>query len=65
MTSDEYRACVRAFGLTPIKPAYAGSTIHQDKDGMPHSIPDPEGLSEDERRDFIEILKVRLGHTNH
>ncbi len=32
---------------------------------MPHSIPDPEDLSEDERRDFIEILKVRLGHTNH
>ena len=61
MTSDEYRACVRAFGLTPVKPSYEGSTLHVDRDGQHTLVPDPEALTEEERASMIELVKLRLG----
>lgn len=65
MTSDEYRACLKAFGLTPMKPSYDGATIYQGRDGLVHSIPDPEELTLSEREDFIRLLKIRMGITDH
>lgn len=65
MTIDEYKAQVRAMGLTPRRPSYIGATIHEDRDGQMHSIPDPEGLSEEERKDMIGLIRMRLfGPTN-
>lgn len=61
MTPDEYRACIKAFGLTPVKPSYEGSTLHVDRDGQHTLIPNPETLDEDERRSMIDLIKLRLG----
>lgn len=61
MTADEFRACVKALGLTPIKPSYNGATLHQDSEGEIHRVIDPDELSEEERRAFYELLKDRLG----
>jgi len=65
MTIDEYRSCIRALGLTPIKPSYSGATLHADRDGEIHRIIDPEELSPEERLDFYNLIKRRLGFTDH
>lgn len=57
MTTDEYRTRLRAMGLTPCRPSYEGATIHQDRDGGFRSIPDPEGLSPEERQDVIDLIE--------
>lgn len=60
MTCDEYRANLKALGLTPQRPSYAGATIHSDRDGLMYSIPDPEELHEEERTAFLEELGKRV-----
>lgn len=65
MTPDDYRACLKAIGLTPIKPTYDGSTLHRDRDGFISSIPDPETMNQQEREAFIRLLKNRMGITDH
>ena len=61
MTADDYRAALKALGLTPVKPAYDGATLHVDREGHHTSIPDPGTLSPEERADFIKLLRFRLG----
>lgn len=61
MTPEEYRAIVRAIGLTPAKPSYEGATLHVDREGQFTSIPDPETLKPDERAGMIAFIKARLG----
>lgn len=65
MTVDEYRACVKALGLTPVKPSYEGATIHEDRDKELYRIIDPEELTEDERKDVFDMLKARMGFSDH
>ncbi|MEK9751765.1 MAG: hypothetical protein VW338_00940 [Rhodospirillaceae bacterium] len=65
MTADEYRDCLRAMGLTPAKPSYDGATLHQDAAGQFTSIPNPEQLSPEERLSMIDLIRTRLGITNH
>lgn len=65
MTSDEYRECIRAMGLTPAKPAYDGGTIHQGRDGEFTIVPNPETLSAEERASMVRLLKRRLGLSDH
>lgn len=60
MTTDEYRAEIRGMGLTPAKPAYQGSTVHQDRDGEFWTVPDPEGLSEEDRKAVLGLLKLKM-----
>jgi hypothetical protein len=61
VTADDYRACLKSFGLTPAKKSYDGSTLHVDRDGAFHTIPDAESLDEIERIAFINLLRIRLG----
>lgn len=60
MTEAQYRAALKALGLSPGKPSYNGATVHMDRDGMAHSIPDPVQLSSEERDHFIALLKTRI-----
>jgi hypothetical protein len=61
MTEGEYKARIRAFGLTPYMPSYESATVHVDRDGHTHSIPDADGLTEAERVAFLEFLASLLG----
>ena len=61
MTSDDYRACIKSFGLTPCKPSFLGSTLHQSRDGLFHQVPDPEGYTDEERDELIALVKLRIG----
>ncbi len=65
MTCDEYRARVRALGLTPCRRSYDTATLHQDRDGEFCSVADPEFLTEGERRAFLERLMAIYGHSEH
>lgn len=65
MTNDDYRACLKALGLTPMKPSYEGSTLHQSRDGFVMSVPDPETMNAVERESFVRLLKDRMGITDH
>lgn len=60
MTPAEYRGAIRALGLTPQRPSYVGAAIHVDRDGLFHSVPDPDGLSAEERLAFVALLRSRL-----
>lgn len=60
MTADEYRAQVRGMGLTPARRAYEGSTVHQDRNGEFWTVPDPDGLSAEEREAVLGLLKLKL-----
>lgn len=61
LTADDYRTCIRGFGLTPVKASYEGSTLHVDREGQHHLIPDPDTLSPDERPAMIDLIKWKLG----
>lgn len=65
MTAEEYRAAIKALGLTPIKPSFGGATLHQDAKGEIIRVIDPDGLSEQERREVFNLLKFRLGFNDH
>lgn len=65
MTSDEYRACIKALGLTPIKPSFEGATLHQDASGEIVRVLDPDDLSPEERIAFYQLLKARMGHNDN
>lgn len=65
MTGDEFRACIRALGLTPARPSSGGATIHQDRDGEFHRIIDPEELNEAERAAYYLLIKQKLGFSDH
>lgn len=65
LTADDYRACIKALGLTPVKPSYNGATLHVDRDRAHTSIPDPDGLTPEERYDMINLIKWRMGVTDH
>lgn len=60
MTSDEYRSAIRALGLTPARPSYDGATLHQDRDGSHISVPDPDGLSFEERMVMFEVVRSKV-----
>ena len=64
LTSQEYRAQIKALGLTPARQSYAGATLHIDRDGLYHSIPDAESLTPGERAAFLALLKYRMGLGN-
>jgi hypothetical protein len=61
LTTQEYRARLRSLGLTPANPSYEGATLHVDRDGMHHSIPDPESLSPEQRAAFLDLLVFGMG----
>lgn len=61
MTSQEYRARLKAFGLTPKRPSYEGATIYVGRDGALCMIADPEGLDPDEREAMLEIYILQYG----
>jgi hypothetical protein len=65
VTSDEYRAAVRGLGLTPCRPSFNGSTLHQTRDGGFQQVPNPEILSEVERPSMIALITWRLGVETH
>ena len=65
MTADEYRAKIKALGLTRQRPSYEGATVHADRDGIMYSVPDPEGLSPVERKDFVRVFMRLLGVQEH
>lgn len=65
MTIADYKALVRELGLTPMKPSCNGCTIHQWRDGKPYSVPDPETMTEPQRKAALELLKTLLGIEQH
>jgi len=65
VTPDEYRACIRALGLTPCRPSFQGSTLHQNRDGLFQQIEDPENYSPEERASLIDLIKMRMGISDH
>lgn len=65
MTVAEYYACLRALGLTKRKPSYEGASLYEDRDGDFTTVPDAESLSAEERVDVLDLLKARMGITDH
>lgn len=65
MTTGEYKAIIKAWGYTPRRPSYDGATLYEGPDGDFTSIPDPETLSVDERSAMLDLIRLRLGITNH
>lgn len=65
MTIAEYYACLKAWGLTRRKASYEGASLYEDRDGQFTTIPDAESLSPEEREDFLEIVKTRMGIVDH
>lgn len=61
MTEGEYKAELRKRGLTPYMPSYEGATVHVDRDGGTHSVPDGDTLTADQRTAFIELLDLIIG----
>lgn len=48
-----------------MKPSYEGSTLHQSRDGIIATIPDPETMNAAERKAFLQLFKLRQGITDH
>jgi hypothetical protein len=63
MTPEEYRARLKAMGLTPVKPSYDGGTLFRDREGMFITAPDPEPLSAEERSDILTLLMGTHGYS--
>jgi hypothetical protein len=42
-------------------PSYEGATVHVDRNGDTHSIPDAEALTEKERELWVEFLVNIIG----
>jgi len=61
MTLDGYRAAVRQLGLTPCKPSYNQTTLHQTRDGNFIQVADPEALSPEERKAMVAHYREQLG----
>jgi hypothetical protein len=64
MTPEEYKAAIDAAGLTPCKPPFQGSTLHETRDGKFQQVPNPEHLSPDERVAIIAVINARVGGSN-
>lgn len=60
MTTGEYKAKIKTLGLTPCRPSMDGATLHQTRDGNFIRIPDPESLSEPERRAALELVERQI-----
>ena len=65
MTSEGYRAIIRSLGLVPCRPSHDGKTLHSTRDGDFQQVLDPEPLTPDERAGAIDLLKWRMGITDH
>jgi hypothetical protein len=65
MSPDGYRTMVKSLGLTPCRPSFNRHTLHTDRTGAIHRIPDPEYLSPEEREAMIELIKRELGINTH
>jgi hypothetical protein len=65
LTADEYRACIKGLGLTPCRPSFQDSTLHQTRDGEFQQVPDAESLSPEGRTAMINLLKWRLNIETH
>ena len=61
MTNDEYWAAVKALGLTPMKPSDGITQMHQDRDGHPRMVEDPDRFTSEQRADLIAALRFSLG----
>ena len=61
MTVAEYYACLAAWGLTKRRQAYDGGTLYVDREGQFTTVPNPESLTEEERFDILELVRLRLG----
>lgn len=62
MTAGEYLAMIRAWGLTPIPGGQRKTySLYMTREKEVTTIPDPEGLTEEERKAVLEALKLRLG----
>ena len=60
-TSDGYRALVRAYGCTPMRPSNGYSTLHQTRENDIVEIPDPEPLTPAQRKAALAALRLKLG----
>lgn len=61
MTVEDYRARVKAWGLTPCRPSVNRHTIHQTRDGSFIRVPDPEYLAEEEREPVLDLMCLQHG----
>lgn len=63
MTPDGFRAIVRSMGLEPCRPPHDGKTLHKGREGPNdfQQVPDPEGLTPQEREDVIKLIKFLRG----
>jgi hypothetical protein len=65
MTVEEYRARIRALGLTPCRASFNQSTLHQTREGELRQVPDPEPLSPGERDSVFALVRFRLLGPDH
>ena len=61
MTAAEFRAKLRALGLTPARNTYNGGAIYQDRAGDFHNVPDPDTLTSEQREALIALFEGILG----
>lgn len=61
MTCDDYRAMLKAWGLTPARPAFERHTLYQTREGQFTTAPDPEWMTEEERVAALAFIALRLG----
>ncbi|NBC34066.1 MAG: hypothetical protein GVY13_15435 [Alphaproteobacteria bacterium] len=65
MTPDAYFAVLKAMGIVPAKPPYQRRILCSTRDGDYIQVPDPAQLSPEEREEAIDLVKWRLGITDH
>ncbi len=61
MTEGEFKAEIKKRGLTPYMPSYEGATVHVDRNGDTHSIPNPDTLTPEQRVAFLDMLDLIIG----
>jgi antitoxin component of RelBE/YafQ-DinJ toxin-antitoxin module len=57
MTPAAYYAAIRAMGLTPSNVP----NVYLDRDRMTQSVPDPDGMTPDQREETIAFIRRQRG----
>ncbi len=56
MTVDDYYAAAKRLGRPSNVP-----TVYLDKDGMPFNVPDPKGMTPEQREETMSRIRENLG----
>lgn len=65
MTNEEFRAALWSYGYAFVDHVSPHSDLWRGPDGFPRHVPNPDSISFDERKAFMEMFKFREGIVEH